>query len=282
MGLPPIINSDIINKMICNHGSMKFSELNNHIKICESRLVQCKLCNVRFVNKDFDKDQNECSKIYLQCGYCKNDILRSSLSNHKTNCSKYLIECNFCKKMVERGSIQKHNSEDCQEYLVFCKFNTCGERLSRYKMSFHSLEHKYIDLLKEQNETIKEFNEKYSQLQFNYNQLKSGGNTHNFYLRLYPNGPPGRPGKFCIYLEKLNDGDGVLLNFLASISIGNVNMEQEIDFERSKNQTFAFEPQLDSKIVLNRTPIGGGMEIEVTINILQEKIPPLTQIIIDQ
>ncbi|KAM9954516.1 hypothetical protein ACTFIW_003116 [Dictyostelium discoideum] len=330
MGLPLINSVDTINTMVCNLGSMKFGELNSHLKSCESRIVQCKLCNARFVNKDSDKHQDECSKIYLQCGYCKNDILRSSLPNHKTNCTKYLIECNFCKKMVERASIQKHNNEDCQEYLVVCQFGNCGERLSRYKMSFHSLEHKYIDLLNEQNETIKEFNRKYSQLQFNYNQLKDettnnnnnnnnggvGGNnikiytntwiindyrsvankvphkmsiksniftvgTHSFFLRLYPNGHPGRPGKFSIYLERVNDGDGALLHFLTSISIGNVFRSQEIDFERSNGPVFAFEPHLDSKIVFNRTPFGGGLEIEVTINILQEKILPLTKIIIE-
>ncbi|EAL68238.1 hypothetical protein DDB_G0278131 [Dictyostelium discoideum AX4] len=123
LGLPAINNSNqTLHQDLCNHGVMKFSELENHYKVCESRILQCDLCLIKFFSKDSDKHQNECSKVYSKCVYCNSNIQRSSLSDHhKTHCTKYLIECSHCKIMIKRDTKTKHINDDCLILILFVK-----------------------------------------------------------------------------------------------------------------------------------------------------------------
>ncbi|KAM9989100.1 hypothetical protein ACTFIY_005142 [Dictyostelium cf. discoideum] len=160
LGLPAISNENnsrdqSLHQDLCNHGPMKFSELENHYKVCQSRILQCDLCLVKFCSKDSDKHQNECSKVYSNCEFCNINILRSSLSDHhKTHCKKYLIECPHCKIMIERDTKTKHLNDDCQDIMVLCQEHLCGKRFIRSKMQIHSLEHSVAKLMN-QNEIIK-------------------------------------------------------------------------------------------------------------------------------
>ncbi|KAM9948735.1 hypothetical protein ACTFIT_009933 [Dictyostelium discoideum] len=82
---------------------MKFSELEKHIQNCESRILQCNLCLVKFFGMDSEKHQNECPKVFLKCEFCNTDIIRSSLSDHhKTYYTK-----------------TKHLNDDCEEIMIF-------------------------------------------------------------------------------------------------------------------------------------------------------------------
>ncbi|KAM9948733.1 hypothetical protein ACTFIT_009931 [Dictyostelium discoideum] len=163
-GLPAINNSNqTLHQDLCNHGAMKFSELQNHYKACESRILQCNLCLIKFCSKDSDKHQNECSKVYSKCEFCNSNILRSSLSDHhKTHCTKYLIECPHCKIMIKRDTITKHINDDCEEIMITCSEYLCGKRFTRSKMQIHSLEHSVTKLMN-QNEIIKKDNQNLDQ-----------------------------------------------------------------------------------------------------------------------
>ncbi|KAM9952686.1 hypothetical protein ACTFIR_007740 [Dictyostelium discoideum] len=187
-GLPAINNSrdQTLHQDICNHGAMKFSELGNHYDICESRILQCNLCLIKFCRKDSDKHQNECSKVYSKCEYCNLNIQRSSLSvHHITFCTKYLIECSHCKIMIQKVTKTKHLIDDCEEIMILCQEYSCGKRFTRSKMQIHSLEHSVTKLMN-QNEIIKkdnqsflnqekkieEINRKLNILLYDYTQLK--------------------------------------------------------------------------------------------------------------
>ncbi|KAM9989098.1 hypothetical protein ACTFIY_005140 [Dictyostelium cf. discoideum] len=191
LGLPANNNNEnsgrdqSLHQDLCNHGAMKFSELENHYKVCQSRILQCNLCLVKFCSKDSDKHQNECSKVYSNCEFCNINILRSSLSDHhKTHCKKYLIECPHCKIMIERDTKTKHLNDDCQDIMVLCQEYLCGKRFIRSKMQIHSLEHSVAKLMNHK-EIIKdnqsflyqpkmdEINQKLNNLIYENTQLKN-------------------------------------------------------------------------------------------------------------
>ncbi|KAM9982353.1 hypothetical protein ACTFIZ_006869 [Dictyostelium cf. discoideum] len=165
LGLPAINNvnngDQTLRQDLCNHGAMKFSELENHYKTCESRILQCNLCLIKFCSKDSSKHQNECSKVFSKCEFCDSNILRSSLSDHhKIYCTKYLIECTHCKIMIERDTNTNHINDDCQDIMILCKEYLCGKRFTRSKMQIHSLEHSVTKLMN-QNEIIKKENQSF-------------------------------------------------------------------------------------------------------------------------
>ncbi|KAM9982355.1 hypothetical protein ACTFIZ_006871 [Dictyostelium cf. discoideum] len=117
--LPAINNENNSVQNLCCHGAMEYSELHNHIQVCESTILECNLCSINFYSKDTDKHQNECSMVYLKCEYCNIDVQRPSLlDHHKSNCKKYLIECNHCKMVIERETETKHLKEDCYEIMI--------------------------------------------------------------------------------------------------------------------------------------------------------------------
>lgn len=107
--------------------SGKLSEAENHLKKCESFLIQCDLCKEVFYRSEGEQHETKnCPMRIVKCQYCHQEKKAKFLSQHSTVCPEFPLPCpNECRANFPRKNLLKHRSE-CELELVTCPYKEYG------------------------------------------------------------------------------------------------------------------------------------------------------------
>ena len=138
----------------CNW-SGKLSEAEEHLKNCESFLIQCDLCKEVFSRPERELHGTEqCPLRIVKCQYCYQEIKAKFLSLHFKDCPEFPISCpNECGAEFPRGELSEHRSE-CVLEVVTCPYKEYGckaDSVSRRDLLAHKkdniVEHQDMSLV---------------------------------------------------------------------------------------------------------------------------------------
>ncbi|KAI6653408.1 TNF receptor-associated factor 4-like [Oopsacas minuta] len=143
----------------------KFSEVREHLEICEFFRVECSKCKEIFERQETDKHNNIiCPMREIECVYCSKMQIFLEMDKHLNVCREFPILCpNTCGKKFPRIQLF-HHKEDCPLEFIKCPFADFGCMVDPMQRQFLTEHKKYftsehIDMtlavLSQQNQDIK-------------------------------------------------------------------------------------------------------------------------------
>ena len=181
-----------------------YNELKNHLENeCLYQEIFCpNNCDIVIYKKDLDEHLKNCRNRKINCEECGQEYIIKDEEFHKNNCPKSLIKCdNGCGKKIPRDQLEKHKKDECPKTKISCKF--CGDNFEREKFREHNYEYEekhftifynYFNKLKENYENmnkkvenisvnIQKFqfpSKKFNELEARINQNEKKINENNF------------------------------------------------------------------------------------------------------
>ncbi|EGC34276.1 hypothetical protein DICPUDRAFT_79968 [Dictyostelium purpureum] len=120
-------------------------ELETHIKNCEFSFIKCPINEeCELVRKNLlDEHIKECDSKRIECELCKASILRVNLKKHyQTDCLQYTVTCR-CGSKVKREFLPIHYANECANEMVDCIYGKlnggCKGKVQRSEMDKHLL-----------------------------------------------------------------------------------------------------------------------------------------------
>ena len=166
----------------CNW-SGKLSEAEEHLKNCESFLIQCDLCKEVFSRSERELHGTEqCPLRIVKCQYCNQERKSTLMYQHFTVCYGFPISCpNECGAEFPRILLSEHRSE-CELEMVTCPYKEYGckaESMLRIYLLAHKkeyiVEHTDMSLLRmsHSQSEIKQFKDEMTRLKKEQNEMNS-------------------------------------------------------------------------------------------------------------
>ena len=151
----------------------KILDMKNHIlNDCQKTLIKCPFenCNLLIMKEHLDNHIKECDYRNVECQDCHNNFpFKILIEQHSSVCEKKKIECpQKCGLIIERGNIDKHIKDDCDCTFKECCFNKYGCSDKYMKKEFETKmekdSHKHLLLL---TKIINDLNKKINQIENN-------------------------------------------------------------------------------------------------------------------
>ena len=161
------------------------SEAEEHLRNCDSVLIQCNLCKEVFSRSERELHGTEqCPLRIVKCQYCNQDTKAKILSQHFEDCPGYPISCpNGCGAEFIRRELSKHRSE-CELEVVTCPYKEYGckaESMLRRDLLAHKkeniMEHADMSLVQisSSQSEIRRLEDENSRLKKEQNEMKLKG-----------------------------------------------------------------------------------------------------------
>ena len=164
----------------CNW-SGKLSEAEEHLRNCESFLIQCDLCEEVFSRSERELHRTEkCPLRIIKCIYCYQDKEAKFVSRHFTICFEFPISCpNECGAEFLRRELSEHRSE-CVLEVVTCPYKEYGckaESMLRRDLLAHKKEFyiEHLDMSSVQMSKIEHLKDEITCLKKEQNEMKLKG-----------------------------------------------------------------------------------------------------------
>ncbi|EGC39401.1 hypothetical protein DICPUDRAFT_75030 [Dictyostelium purpureum] len=107
---------------------MKAGELEEHLKKCEHRYVNClnSDCPVPVRSNETKQHAEHCDYSPLECIYCSNKFTTGSIEKHYLECQNIVLSCEQCCTKLKRSELSNHIDNECPNSIVFCKYKSTG------------------------------------------------------------------------------------------------------------------------------------------------------------
>ena len=158
----------------CNW-SGKLSEAEEHLRNCDSVLIQCDLCKEVFSRSERELHVTEqCPLRIIKCQYCYEEGKAEFLSHHFEDCDGFPISCpNECGAEFTRRELSEHRSE-CELEVVTCPYKEYGckaESMLRRDLLAHKKEF-YIEHIDMSLVEIKQLKYENAHLEKEHDEMK--------------------------------------------------------------------------------------------------------------
>lgn len=96
--------------------------MNNHLKTCEYRFIECNHCKMEICSKRMDTHLETCPNVTINCHLCEEKFERKDKPKHEEVCLKMPVICEFrdwgCKDLIIREKKTQHNLDFLNQHLI--------------------------------------------------------------------------------------------------------------------------------------------------------------------
>ena len=119
-----------------------YNYLKEHKESCLNEFIKCPHINCPYdiIRKNIENHKKKCIYRNESCNFCNEKMQFINLENHFKNCLKIPIECELnCGKKIIRENMKYHIINECEKYVIKCKFKNygCHVSLTRKEMNDH-------------------------------------------------------------------------------------------------------------------------------------------------
>ena len=75
--------------------------------------VECEFCQKKFLKSEIDNHKKRCDSKLVPCSYCEMEVLLGELREHQKACGAITEPCIKCNRYIQRKNMDKHLMEGC-------------------------------------------------------------------------------------------------------------------------------------------------------------------------